>query len=140
MPENLAIVIGGPTASGKSRLAIDLALTFDGVVVNADASQVYKSIPVISAAPSAEDKQKAPHRLYEYLEDEENGNVVSWLEDAAAEIRKAFSAGRTPVVVGGQRSLSGQPDQRFDADPRSRSRRPRGGAGNCERRGRRRSV
>ena len=76
MPENLAIVIGGPTASGKSRLAIDLALTFDGVVVNADASQVYKSIPVISAAPSAEDKQKAPHRLYEYLEDEENGNVV----------------------------------------------------------------
>ena len=101
MPENLAIVIGGPTASGKSRLAIDLALAFDGVVVNADASQVYKSIPVISAAPSAEDKQKAPHRLYEYLEDEENGNVVSWLEDAAAEIRKASSAGRTPVVVGG---------------------------------------
>lgn len=82
MSQNIPIVIGGPTASGKSQLAIDLALEFNGVVINADASQVYKSIPVIAASPSAADKQKVPHRLYEYLDDEVNGNVVSWLEDA----------------------------------------------------------
>ncbi len=101
MPKNCAIVIGGPTASGKSQLAIDLARAFDGVVINADASQVYKSIPVISAAPSAEDMQKVPHRLYGYLDDEEGCNVVAWLEDAAAAIRETHAAGKIPVVVGG---------------------------------------
>ncbi len=101
MPQNVPIVIGGPTASGKSQLAVDLALALDGVVINADASQVYKSIPIISAAPSEEETSKVPHRLYGYLADEENGNVVSWLELAAEEIRRAWQAGKTPVVVGG---------------------------------------
>lgn len=94
-------MIGGPTASGKSQLAIDLALELNGVVINADASQVYKSIPVIAASPSAEDKQKVPHRLYEYLDDEVNGNVVTWLEDATTEICKTRQQGKTPIIVGG---------------------------------------
>ncbi len=101
MSKNLVIVIGGPTASGKSQLALDMALMLNGVVINADASQVYQSIPIISAAPSAEDVQKAPHRLYGYLADDEGGNVVSWLEDAATEIRGALAKGQTPIVVGG---------------------------------------
>ena len=101
MPQNIPIVIGGPTASGKSQLAIDLAQAFDGVVINADASQVYKSIPIISAAPSAADREKAPHRLYGYLEDEASGNVVSWLTEAAAAVRQAWAENRTPIVVGG---------------------------------------
>ncbi len=101
MSQNIPIVIGGPTASGKSQLAIDLALELNGVVINADASQVYKSIPVIAASPSAEDKQKVPHRLYEYLDDEVNGNVVTWLEDATTEICKARQQGKTPIIVGG---------------------------------------
>ncbi len=101
MSQNIPIVIGGPTASGKSQLAVDLALALDGVVINADASQVYKSIPIISAAPSEKETSKIPHRLYGCLSDEENGNVVSWLALAAEEIRRAWQVGKTPVVVGG---------------------------------------
>lgn len=101
MPQNRLIIIAGPTASGKSQLAIDLAVELDGVIVNADASQVYKSIPVIAASPCAEDLAKVPHCLYEYLDDNINGNVMLWLEAAVAEIRKIWSEGKTPIVVGG---------------------------------------
>ena len=95
------IVIGGPTASGKSSLAIDLALEIGGVIINADASQVYRGIPVISAAPTAEDKLLADHRLYEYLDAAVNGNVVMWLEDAVKTIRQVWKEEKTPIVVGG---------------------------------------
>ena len=101
MSKDIPIVIGGPTASGKSQLAIDLALEFDGVVINADASQVYKSIPIIAASPNVEDKQKVPHMLYEYLEDEVNGNVVLWLEEAVKAIKEVWRQGKTPIIVGG---------------------------------------
>ena len=101
MSQNIPIVIGGPTASGKSQLAIDLAQELNGVIINADASQVYKSIPIISASPNAEDKQRVPHKLYEYLEDEVNGNVVMWLEEAVKAIREVWQQGKTPIIVGG---------------------------------------
>lgn len=100
MPKNV-IVIGGPTASGKSGLAISLAQETDGVVINADASQVYQGIPVISAAPSANDYAKADHRLYEYLDVSVNGNVFLWLDEAVRTIREVWSEGKTPIVVGG---------------------------------------
>lgn len=100
MPKNV-IVIGGPTASGKSGLAISLAQETDGVVINADASQVYQGIPVISAAPSASDYAKADHRLYEYLDVSVNGNVFLWLDEAVRTIREVWSEGKTPIVVGG---------------------------------------
>ncbi len=100
MPKNV-IVIGGPTASGKSGLAIDLAVALNGVVINADASQVYKGIPVISAAPSAKDYAKVEHRLYEYLDVSVNGNVCLWLEQAVQTIREVWSRKKTPIVVGG---------------------------------------
>ncbi len=101
LSENVPIIIGGPTASGKSQLAIDLATALNGVVINADASQVYKSIPIISAAPSLEDKEKVVHRLYEYLDDEDTNNVVSWLSSVEVEIRRAWLLGKTPIIVGG---------------------------------------
>lgn len=100
MPKNV-IVIGGPTASGKSSLAIKLAQELNGVVINADASQVYKGMPVISAAPSATDKLQADHRLYEYLDVSVNGNVFFWLDEAVRTIREVWSEGKMPIVVGG---------------------------------------
>ncbi len=100
MPKNV-IVIAGPTASGKSRLAIDLAKELDGIIVNADASQVYGGIPIIAASPSIEDKKEAEHRLYEYLDVSANGNVYDWLDKAVSEIRSIWRDGKLPIVVGG---------------------------------------
>jgi tRNA dimethylallyltransferase len=101
MPKKRVIVIAGPTASGKSQLAIDLAIKFNGVVINADASQVYKGIPIISASPSFKDKSLVEHRLYGYLDNHINGNVVNWLDDAVADIRHVWSNDKISVVVGG---------------------------------------
>ena len=101
MQENKVIVIAGPTASGKSALAIDLALALNGVVINADSMQVYKDMPIVSAVPTAEDKAKVEHRLYEIYDPSFRGNVVDWLKSAVTEIRDVWSQGKTPVVVGG---------------------------------------
>ena len=98
---NLVIVIGGPTASGKSQLAMDMALSLGGAVVNADAMQMYKNTPIISACPTAEDKAMVEHCLYEVWDVAQNGSVVEWLELANAEIRRLWAEGKVPVVVGG---------------------------------------
>lgn len=95
------IVIAGPTASGKSKLALDKAKVSDGVIINADSMQVYKNTPIISAAPSAEDKALAEHRLYEIYDNAVNGTVVDWLNLAVKEIHDVWQSGRTPIVVGG---------------------------------------
>ena len=98
---NTVIVIAGPTASGKSRLALDIAVRYNGVVINADSMQIYKGTPIISAAPTAEDKHKAEHLLYEILEPSERGSVVEWLELAVKAIKDVWKKSRLPVVVGG---------------------------------------
>jgi len=94
-------VIAGPTASGKSGLALDLAEAFNGVVINADSMQVYQDMPILSAVPSMSDKLRVPHKLYEIYSAKVRGSVVDWLEMAAKEIRKAWRVGQLPVVVGG---------------------------------------
>ena len=101
MQENKVIVIAGPTASGKSALAVDIATAIKGVVINADSMQVYKDMPIITAAPSEEEKAKVPHKLFEIYDPSFRGNVVDWLEKAAEEIRNTWKEGKTPVVVGG---------------------------------------
>ena len=68
MPFNPVIIVAGPTASGKSALALDIAEALNGAVVNADAMQVYRDTPVLSACPTAEDKARVPHYLYEIYE------------------------------------------------------------------------
>ncbi len=98
---NKVLIIGGPTASGKSQLAIDAAKKYDGVVINADSQQVYKHIPILAACPSDLDKQEVSHRLYEIYEPEVVGSVVDWLELAVDEIRKVWNEGKLPIVVGG---------------------------------------
>lgn len=101
MPKNKIVVVAGPTASGKSALAIDISLAVNGIVINADSMQVYKDMPIISAVPSAEDKAKVEHRLYEIYDPSYHGNVVDWLKKAVAEIKDIWKKGKTPVVVGG---------------------------------------
>lgn len=101
MMKNTIIVIGGPTASGKSALAMDICQFVDGIIINSDSMQVYQNIPVITACPTAEDKAKVEHRLFEIYECSQRGNVVDWFNRAVQEIEKTWTAGRIPVVVGG---------------------------------------
>ena len=95
------VIIAGPTASGKSALAIDAARALNSVVLNCDSMQIYKNIPVISAAPSAEERAKVEHRLYEIYDCSKRGNVVEWLDLCVAEIKKLWAENKVPVVVGG---------------------------------------
>ena len=99
--EKSVIVVAGPTASGKSGLAIKAALKYNGVIINADASQIYDCIPVISVAPTEEDKAKAEHKLYGILKADEKNSVSEWLKLATKEIKKAWQDKKLPIVVGG---------------------------------------
>lgn len=99
--ENKVMVVAGPTASGKSALAIDIALVFNGEVINADSMQVYKDIPIITACPTSKDMQKVPHHLYQIYDASYNGTVVDWLDQAVEVIRNCWKRNKLPVVVGG---------------------------------------
>lgn len=101
MSQNKVIVIAGPTASGKSSLAIDVAKFANGIVINCDSMQVYKYTPIISACPDETDKNTVEHRLFEIYEPSVKGNVVDWLELAVKEIQSAWERNKIPVVVGG---------------------------------------
>jgi tRNA dimethylallyltransferase len=101
MPETTVIVVGGPTASGKSALALDLAEEFGGTVINADSMQIYRDLSVLTARPSAADEARAPHRLYGALPGSERCSAARWQAMALEEIRAANAAGRVPIVVGG---------------------------------------
>jgi len=96
-----ALIIAGPTASGKSGLALRIAREFDGVVINADSMQVYDALPILTARPTPEDEAAAPHRLYGVLPPSETCSAARWRDLAAAEMDAAWMAGRLPVVTGG---------------------------------------
>ena len=98
---NTVLVVVGPTASGKSALAIELALKYNGVIINADASQVYKDIPIVSAAPDEDDKVKVEHVLYGILEADEKKSVSDWVKLATDAIKKVWDQGKLPIVTGG---------------------------------------
>ncbi len=95
-----AVFIGGPTASGKSALAFELAKIFCGTIINADSLQCYRDLKILTARPAAE-CARVPHRLYGYLDAAERGSVGSWRELALAEMAAVTAAGRLPIVVGG---------------------------------------
>ena len=96
-----AILIAGPTASGKSSAALELAESLQGTVINADSMQVYRELAVLTARPTSADIERAPHRLYGTISAAEAYSVGSWLDDAARAIAEAASEGRVPVLVGG---------------------------------------
>lgn len=95
------VVIAGPTASGKSRLAQAIAEAFDGVVINADSMQVYRELRILSGRPDAAALARVPHRLYGALPASERCSAGRWRTMAEAEIEAAQGAGRLPIVAGG---------------------------------------
>jgi tRNA dimethylallyltransferase len=94
-------LIAGPTASGKSALALELAANRNGTIINADSAQVYRDLRVLSARPSPADEAKAPHRLYGYRDGAEPCSAGDWAADAKRAIEESISAGRLPILVGG---------------------------------------
>jgi tRNA dimethylallyltransferase len=95
------ILIAGPTASGKSALAMTLAEKLGGVVINADSMQVYRDLRIITARPSVEDERRVPHRLYGHVDAAENFSVGRWCEQAAAALATTQRTGRAAILVGG---------------------------------------
>jgi tRNA dimethylallyltransferase len=94
-------MIAGPTASGKSALALALAEEAGGTIINADSMQVYRDLRVITARPTPEQEARVPHRLYGHVDAAENYSVGRWCGDAGEAIAEVQRAGRLPVVVGG---------------------------------------
>lgn len=99
--QNKINIIFGTTASGKTRLGIELAKKINGVVINADSMQIYKEIPILSAQPTEEEKNGVEHRLFGYVSIADKYDVGKWLKAAAQEIKDVLSAGKTPILVGG---------------------------------------
>jgi tRNA dimethylallyltransferase len=100
-PQKTALLIAGPTASGKSALALQLARARGGVIINADSMQVYRELRVLSARPSAEEEASVPHRLYGHVSGATDYSVAQWLTDAAREVEAAWEAGLLPIICGG---------------------------------------
>src|SRR5947208_4723710 len=96
-----AVLIAGPTASGKSALALELAQALGGTIVNADSMQVYRDLRVITARPTPEEEAKVPHRLYGHVDAAENYSVGRWLADVAPVLDETRAAGRVPILAGG---------------------------------------
>jgi tRNA dimethylallyltransferase len=94
-------LIAGPTASGKSGLALMLAERTGGVVINADSAQVYRDLRVVTARPGPEEEARAPHRLYGHRDGADACSAADWAVDAKGEVEAAHAAGRLPILVGG---------------------------------------
>ena len=101
MPTPRTILIAGPTASGKSALALDLAERLGGVVINADSMQVYAELCILTARPSSADEARAPHVLYGFVSAREAYSAGRFIKDAAAAIAGARATGLRPIIVGG---------------------------------------
>jgi len=96
-----AVLIAGPTASGKSALALRLAERLSGTIVNADSMQVYRDFRVLTARPSPEEEARVPHLLYGHVDAGENYSAGRWLADASLALADIERAGRLPIFVGG---------------------------------------
>jgi tRNA dimethylallyltransferase len=99
-PESMFFVCG-PTASGKSAHALEMAAKLDGEIVNADAFQLYRGVEVLTAAPAKEDQAEASHHLYAALEPSEAVDAMAYLRMAVPVVEEILSRGKTPVITGG---------------------------------------
>jgi len=97
IPADRPVLIAGPTASGKSALALEIAVSQGGVIVNADASQVYNCWRVITARPSAEEEAQTPHQMYGHVDWDELYSTGHWLRD----MRRVLQGDQRPIIVGG---------------------------------------
>jgi tRNA dimethylallyltransferase len=96
-----AVLIAGPTASGKSAVALELAQTHDAVIINTDSMQVYRDLRIITARPSPEEEARVAHRLYGHVDAAVNFSAGSWVADAALALGQARAQNRLPIFVGG---------------------------------------
>jgi tRNA dimethylallyltransferase len=96
-----AVLIAGPTASGKSALALELAQKIGGVVINTDSMQVYRDLRVITARPTPAEEAIVPHRLYGHVDAAVNFSAGAWVTDAAKVLADTRTAGRLPIFTGG---------------------------------------
>ena len=95
------MLIAGPTASGKSALALDLAQKTGGIVINTDSMQVYRDLRIITARPTVEEELRVPHRLYGHVDAAINFSVGAWVADAAKALAEARVQDKLPIFVGG---------------------------------------
>ncbi|MEM6811703.1 MAG: tRNA (adenosine(37)-N6)-dimethylallyltransferase MiaA [Pseudomonadota bacterium] len=98
---NPIFVIGGPTASGKSALALKLAQQQNGIILNADSMQIYDGLHTLTAQPPAEDQDKAPHEFYSHLHPNDDSSAGNWREMVMPRIEEIIVQGKTPIIVGG---------------------------------------
>ena len=96
-----ALIIAGPTASGKSALALALARAWGGMVINADSMQIYRELPIITARPTPEEEAQAPHRLYGVRAAAEPASAAWWRAEALAAMVEARAQGLIPILCGG---------------------------------------
>ena len=96
-----AILIAGPTASGKSAVALALAKRLGGVVINADSMQVYADLRILTARPTPDEEAQAPHLLFGHVDAAEAYSVGRWLDDVGAALERTWAERRVPVIVGG---------------------------------------
>ncbi len=101
MSQSKIIFVTGPTASGKSSLAMQLARQERGTIINADSMQVYSGLPILSAHPPLEDQAEIPHKLYGVFAPSERSSAGRWVALAQAAIRETVQEGRTPILAGG---------------------------------------
>ncbi len=96
-----AVLIAGPTASGKSALALDLAEAIGGTVINTDSMQVYRDLRVLTARPTVDEVTRVPHRLYGHVDAAVNYSAGAWVKDATAVLAQVQASGRLPIFIGG---------------------------------------
>ncbi|MBO4433284.1 MAG: tRNA (adenosine(37)-N6)-dimethylallyltransferase MiaA [Clostridia bacterium] len=101
MKNRMVIFVVGPTATGKTELAVDLGIRFDSEVISADSMQIYKGMHIASAAPEEEEKRGVKHNLIEFLPYNASFTVADYAEAARKEINRILNAGKTPIVAGG---------------------------------------
>jgi tRNA dimethylallyltransferase len=101
MQSSKAVLIAGPTASGKSALAFDLADRFAGAVINTDSMQVYRDLRIITARPTPDEEARVPHRLYGHVDAAVNFSAGAWVADATKVLAEARSENRLPIFIGG---------------------------------------
>ena len=95
------IVICGPTASGKTKLGIDLATTINGEIISADSMQIYKEMDIGTAKPTKEERKLAVHHLIDFVSPEQRYSVADYKKDATEKINEIISNNKTPIIVGG---------------------------------------
>ena len=97
----LVVVIVGPTASGKTRLSIELAKRFDGEIVSADSMQIYRSMDIGTAKPSLEERCGIPHHMMDIVDPSEEYTLKEYLTDANSCVQDILARGKLPILVGG---------------------------------------